>query len=113
MTSIRSSGLPHLVGLSGPTNFRFEPDGSPLFTSTPLVACWRYEPREHLRPLAKTRSLIPPSPLRDKVGYSDHDRFRGYFPVHFLPAYNLPVYASQWPLSAPTQDSVRGCLLCF
>ena len=25
-----------------------EPDGSPLFTSTPLVACWRYEPREHL-----------------------------------------------------------------
>jgi hypothetical protein len=40
-----------------------EPVGSPLFTSTPLVACWRYEPREHLRPLAKTRSLIPPSPF--------------------------------------------------
>ena len=34
-----------------------------MFTSTPLVACWRYEPREHLRPLAKTRSLIPPSPF--------------------------------------------------
>src|SRR6516225_9514393 len=41
---------------------------------------------------------IPPSPLRDRVGYSDHVRFRGYFPVHFIPAYNLPVYASQWPL---------------
>src|SRR5262245_41827885 len=47
------------------------------------------------------RPAIPPSPLRDSVGYSDHDRFRGYFPVHFIPAYNLPVYASQWPLPDP------------
>jgi hypothetical protein len=59
------------------------------------------------------RPAIPPSPLRDRVGYSDHDRFRGYFPVHFIPAYNLPVYASQWPLPDTTQDSVRGCLLGF
>jgi hypothetical protein len=29
-----------------------EPGGSPLFTLLPLAACWRYEPREHLRPLA-------------------------------------------------------------
>src|SRR5664279_2524807 len=59
-----------------------EPDGSPLFTSIPLVACWRYEPREHPTPLAMSRPAILPSPLRDRVGYSDHDRFRGYFPVH-------------------------------
>ena len=59
-----------------------EPDGSPLFALLPLVACWRYEPREHLRPLAIARAAIPPSPLRDRVGYSDHDRFRGYVPVH-------------------------------
>src|SRR5882672_7191092 len=59
------------------------------------------------------RPAIPPSPLRDRVGYSDHDRFRGYFPVHFIPACNLPVYASQWPLPDTTQDSVRGCLLGF
>src|ERR1035437_2912086 len=59
-----------------------EPDGSPLFTSLPLVACWRYEPREHPTPLAMSRPAILPSPLRDRVGYSDHDRFRGYFPVH-------------------------------
>src|ERR1700719_4266652 len=59
-----------------------EPDGSPLFALLPSVACWRYEPREHLRPLAITRAAIPPSPLRDRVGYSDHDRFRGYIPVH-------------------------------
>jgi hypothetical protein len=79
----------------------------------PLVACWRYEPREHLRLLALARPLVPPSPLRDGVGYSDHDRFRGYFPVHFIPAYNLPVYASQRPLPDATQDSVRGCSLGF
>src|SRR6516164_7142708 len=60
---------------------------------------------------ALAQPAIPPSPLRDRVGYSDHDRFRGYFPVHFIPAYNLPVYASQWPLPDTTQDSVRGCSL--
>src|ERR1700751_4907054 len=64
-----------------------------------------------------TRTLaqpeIPPSPLRDRVGYSDHVRFRGYFPVHFIPAYNLPVYASQRPLPDATQDSVRSCSLGF
>src|ERR1035438_5884533 len=59
-----------------------EPDGSPLFTLLPLVACWRYEPREHLKLLALARPLVPPSPLSDRVGYSDHVRFRGYVPVH-------------------------------
>src|ERR1700730_9097378 len=56
---------------------------------------------------------IPPSPLRDRVGYSDHVRFRGYFPVHFIPAYNLPVYASQRWLPEATQDSFRSCSLGF
>src|SRR5215813_11852590 len=28
------------------------------------------------------RPAIPPSPLRDRVGHSDHDRFRGYFPLY-------------------------------
>ena len=39
-------------------------------------------PREHLGPLALARPEILPSPKRDRVGYSDHDRFRGYVPVH-------------------------------
>ena len=56
---------------------------------------------------------ILPSPLRDKVGIFDHVRFRGYFPVHLIPAYNLPVYASQRPLPGATQDLVRGCSLGF
>src|ERR1019366_6319957 len=59
-----------------------ETDGSPLFALLPLVACWRYEPRERLRPLALSRPAVPPSPLSDRVGYSDHVRFRGYVPVH-------------------------------
>ena len=59
------------------------------------------------------QAAIPPSPERDRVGYSDHVRFRGYFPVHLIPAYNLPVYASQRPLPVVTQDSVRGCSLGF
>src|ERR1700740_2057379 len=56
---------------------------------------------------------ILPSPLTDKVGAFDHDRFRGYVSVHFVPAYTLPIYASQWPLPDTTQDSVHGCLLGF
>jgi len=35
------------------------------------------------------------------------------FPFTVVPAYNLPVYASQRPLPDATQDSVRGCLLGF
>jgi hypothetical protein len=35
------------------------------------------------------------------------------FPFTFVPAYNLPVYASQRPLPGTTQDSVRGCWLGF
>src|SRR5713226_2075257 len=81
LTSTRSSDPSHLFGLAGPTGLP-EPDGSPLFTPISLIACWRYEPREQLRPLAIARAAIPPSPLRDRVGYSDHDRFRGYVPVH-------------------------------
>ena len=35
------------------------------------------------------------------------------FPFTVVPAYHLPVYASQRPLPDATQDSVRGCLLGF
>ena len=34
-------------------------------------------------------------------------------PFTFVPAYTLPVYASQCPLPDTTQDSVRGCRLSF
>ena len=39
--------------------------------------------------------------------------FGAIFPFTDVPAYNLPVYASQRPLPDATQDSVRGCSLGF
>ena len=39
--------------------------------------------------------------------------FGAMFPFTVVPAYNLPVYASQRPLPDATQDSVRGCSLGF
>ena len=33
---------------------------------------------------------ILPSPLRDKVGYSNHDRFRGHIPVHCCSGLQTP-----------------------
>jgi hypothetical protein len=39
--------------------------------------------------------------------------FGAILPFTDVPAYILPVYASQWPLPDITQDSVRGCELGF
>ena len=63
--------------LGRPYKHSLEPHGSPLFTWNPLTACRRYEPRKHLRTLAIVRLEVLPSPLRDRVGYFHHDRFRG------------------------------------
>jgi hypothetical protein len=111
--STRSSAPSHLIGLAGPTSLRLNRMDLPCSRCFLWLHAGGTEPREHLRPLALSRPAIPPSPLSDRVGYSDHVRFRGYIPVHFIPAYNLPVYASQRPLPDATQDSVRGCSLGF
>jgi hypothetical protein len=39
--------------------------------------------------------------------------FGAILPFTDVPAYTLPVYASQWPSPDITQDSVRGCELSF
>jgi hypothetical protein len=64
--------------LGRPYKLSLEPHGSPLFAWNPLMACRRYEPRKHLKMLAIARLEILPSPLRDKVGYFHHDRFRAW-----------------------------------
>ena len=56
MTSTRSSGLPHLVGLSGPTNLRLNRMDLPCSQCIPLIACRRYEPRKHPSMLANDAS---------------------------------------------------------
>ena len=113
MTSTRSSGLPHLAGLSGLTNLRLNRmdlpcsrcslwlhaggtnPGSTACHSLCCAACNSAFPFERQGRLLRSRSIS------------------GYFPVHFIPACNLPVYASRWPLPDTTQDSVRGCSLGF
>jgi len=52
LTSARSLDRPCLGGLSG---LAPEPDGSPLFPSSPSVTCQRYEPRKRPGPLAVSR----------------------------------------------------------
>ena len=113
LTSIRSSGLPHLIGLSGPTSFRLNRMDLPCSRRPLWLHAGGTNPGSTSGRSRMARPAIPPSPLSDRVGYSDHVRFRGYFPVHCIPAYNLPVYASQWPLPDATQDLVRGCSLGF
>src|SRR5215467_5603749 len=76
---IRSSLLCRLVG---PYKLRLNLAGSPLFPWNPSAACQRYEPRKHPSVLAIACTGILPSPLGDRVGCSDHDRFRGYLAVH-------------------------------
>src|SRR3974390_89823 len=81
LTSVRPSDLSRFSACRT-LQARLEPDGSPLFPRNPLVACWRYEPRKQLSTLAMTHPEFLPSPLRDRVGYFHHDRFRGYFAVY-------------------------------
>lgn len=59
------------------------------------------------------RPGIPPSPLGDGVGCFDECDFGAIFPFTYVPAYTLPVYASQCPLPGTTQDSVHRCRLGF
>ena len=57
--------------------------------------------------------MFLPSPLGDKVGYFHPIDFGAILSFTTVPACNLPVSASQWPLPDITQDSVRGCELGF
>jgi hypothetical protein len=69
-------------------------------------------PRKHLKMLAIARLEILPSPLSESAASTTFD-FGANCPFTCVPAYYLPVYASQSPLPSSTQDSVRGCRLGF
>ncbi len=76
-----------------------EPDGSPLFTWNPLIACRRQEPRKHTRMRAMTLPGVLPSPKRDKVGCFHHDRFWGYLSVHCCSGLRSPCLRFAMPVA--------------
>ena len=62
-------------------------------------------------PTAYRDSAFPVSGIRSATSITID--FGAIFPFTDVPACNLPVYASQWPLPVTTQDLVRGCELGF
>ena len=112
LTSARSSDRPCLGGLSGLTP---EPDGSPLFPSSPSVTCQRYEPRKRPGPLAVSRyrdAAFPVEgsgrPLRSRSILLRCPAGRGYHSVHLRSG--LQPFCLRFAVADTTQDSIHGCL---
>lgn len=113
LTSIRSSDPSRLIGLAGPTGLHLNRMDLPCSRRSLWLhaggtnpgsikdhSLWR-GPRFRL-PLYGIGSATPIT-----------IDFGAIFPFTVVPAYNLPVYASQRPLPDATQDLVRGCSLGF
>src|SRR5258706_11883039 len=113
LTSTQSSDPSHLFGLAGPTSSRLNRMDLPCSRCFLWLHAGGMNPgsasdRSRCRglrfrlPLWATGSATP-------ITFD----FGAMFPFTVVPAYNLPVYASQRPLPDATQDSVRGCSLGF
>ena len=114
MTSTRSSGLPHLAGLSGTTNFRLNRMDLPCSRRSLWLHAGGTNPGStagHSQMLRDLRFRLPHCGTGSATPITID--FGAIFPFTDVPACNLPVYASQWPLPDTTQDSVRGCSLGF
>src|SRR6202035_1549062 len=113
MTSTRSSNPSHLFGLAGPTSLRLNR------MDLPCSRCFLWLHAGGTNPGSISgRSLwrgmrfrLPLYGIGSATPITID--FGAMFPFTVVPAYNLPVYASQRPLPDATQDSVRGCLLGF
>jgi len=113
LTSTRSSGRPHLVGLSDPTSLRLNLLDLPCSHRTLRLHAGGTNPGStpECSPCRILGFCLPLSGIRSAAPTTID--FGAIFPFTGVPAYNLPVYASQWPLPDITQDSVRGCELGF
>ena len=69
------------------------------------------EALQNTRLSASWTSAFPVSGIRSATSITID--FGAILPFTVVPACNLPVYASQWPLPDITQDLVRGCELGF
>src|SRR6266478_1756846 len=114
LTSVRSSGRPHLVGLSDLTSLlRLNPTDLPCSHEPLWLHAGGTNPGSisgHL-PCRILSFCLP----RYGIGSATSTTidFGAILPFTAVPACILPVSASQWPLPDITQDSVRGCELGF
>src|SRR3954454_19384189 len=113
LTAVGPSDRSRRFGLADPTSSRLSPTALPCSHGTFGQQAGGTNPGSISR-----RSLwhvmkfcLPPSGIRSATPTTID--FGANCPFTFVPAYCLPVYASQSPLPETTQDSVRGCRLSF
>src|SRR3954470_18898076 len=100
-------------GLAGPPSSRLSPPALPFSHGTFGQHAGGTNPGSISRrsPWHVMKLGLPPSGIRSAT--STTIDFGANCPFTFVPAYCLPVYASQSPLPDTPQDSVRGCRLSF
>jgi hypothetical protein len=113
LTAVGPSDRSRLFGLAGPTSVRLSPTALPCSHGTFGQHAGGTNPGSISRrsPWRVVKFCLSPSGIRSAT--STTIDFGANCPFTFVPAYCLPVYASQSPLPDATQDSVRGCRLGF
>src|SRR5215831_12012303 len=113
LTAVGPSDRSRRFGLAGPTSSRLSPTALPCSHATFGQHAGGTNPGSIPRrsPWHVVKFCLPPSGIRSAT--STTIDFGANCPFTFVPAYCLPVYASQSPLPDTTQDSVRGCRLSF
>ena len=113
LTAVGPSDRSRRFGLAGPTSSRLSPTALPCSHGTFGQHAGGTNPGSISRrsPWHVMKFCLPPSGIRSAT--STTIDFGANSPFTFVPAYCLPVYASQSPLPDTTQDSVRGCRLSF
>src|SRR5215471_6309792 len=113
LTAAGPSDRSRRFGSAGPTSIRLSPTALPCSHGTFGQHAGGTNPGSISRrsPWRVVKFCLPPSGIRSAT--STTIDFGANCPFTFVPAYCLPVYASQGPLPDATQDSVRGCRLGF
>src|SRR3954453_15031595 len=113
LTAIGPSDRSRRFGLAGPKKFCLSPTALPCSHETFGQHAGGTNPGSISRrsPWHVMKLGLPPCGIRSAT--STTIDFGANCPFTFVPAYCLPVYASQRPLPDTTQDSVRGCRLSF
>src|SRR5262252_3899864 len=113
LTAVGPSDRSRRFGLADPTSSRLSPTALPCSHATfgQHAGGTNHGSIPRRSPWHVAKFCLPPSGIRSAT--STTIDFGANCPFTFVPAYCLPVYASQSPLPDTTQDSVRGCRLSF